>query len=309
MIQGIPTFFTQPFEHWFKVEIFRRILYVFLLLNTLSMLPAAFDLWAYEGMAGIRWDMSVPTFQQTTNALMNVLSHPRNAYLPGLYIWFIVGQITFLILGILRILPIISSIAVYFFTINLFLKGSLMFTGAEVLIPLILFYLIFIQRKSPGLRFRPDFRISRDEVESFTTVQNLSNHVFFLLILIQVCIVYFFSTFYKLLDENWVNGNAMMLISRVDEFSCDTMRFIFSKNYWLSAIVTYLVILYQFMFVILVWFPKVKVPLLTFGVLLHLGIAFGMGIFTFGIAMCLVYIPFLSSSQAEWIGRKLRLLG
>lgn len=77
------------------------------------------------------------------------------------------------------------------------------------------------------------------------------------------------------------------------------MRWLFAENQTLSKIATYAVLMYQGLFPLIVWFKKVKIPFLLFGVLMHLGIAFGMGIFTFGIVMCLVYLPFLSADQIE----------
>jgi hypothetical protein len=215
--------------------------------------------------------------------------------------------LTFLLTGILRIVPKISAIAVYFFTVNLFLKGALMFTGGEVLLNLILFYLMFIHKSNAAEKWKISFRISRDEKPEFSEVQNTLNNVFYVLILIQVCLVYFFSTLYKLFDPDWTSGEAIMYISRVPAYSGDLMRFLFSENYSLSVIATYFVLFYQGSFILLVWIRKIKIPFLITGVFIHLFIAFGMGIFTFGIVMCLVYIPFLNDDQVDWLRRKFSL--
>ncbi|MBI3136867.1 MAG: hypothetical protein HYZ14_19485 [Bacteroidetes bacterium] len=307
MIKRIPEIFTRNFDHWFKIEIFRRVIYFFLLINTLTLLPVAVDLWSYDGMSGTRWDYSLPVWEQASTGLVNALSHPANATYSWVYVVFIIGQILFLITGIFRILPRLSSIAVYFFTINLFLKGALMFTGGEVLLCLVLFYLIFIQKSDRSDKWKPSFWIRRSESPRFSELQNTLNNTFYWLILIQVCILYFFSTFYKLLDENWTSGEAVMYISRIAAYSGAPMRFLFSENYLLSVIATYMVLLYQGSFGLLVWFKKVKIPFLLFGVFFHLSIAFGMGIFTFGIVMCLVYLPFLNDDQIDWLRSKLRL--
>lgn len=307
MIKRIPEIFTTPFSHWFKIELFRRVLYIFLLINTLSLLPIAHDLWAYDGMSGTRWDFSVPTWQQGSRALINALSHPANAAHPWIYVAFIIGQLVFLLTGIFRILPRISAVAVYFFTVNLFLKGAIMFTGAEVLLNLMLFYLMFIQRSDHANKWRPSFWIERNEEPVFSNIQNTVNNAFYWIVLVQVCLLYFFSTLYKLLDENWISGHAIQYISRVSAYSSDSMRFLFSDNPGLSFSAAYLVLLYQGTFSLFVWVKKIKVPFLLFGVIFHLSIAFGMGIFTFGVVMCLVYLPFLSEDQLDWLRRKLRL--
>lgn len=300
------TYFTNPFQHWYKVEVFRRVLYIFLFINTLTLIPAAYEIWGYEGVIGTRgWNFSIPTWQQGSYAMLNILSHPANAKFPWLYQIFIAGQIVFLLTGIFRILPKISSVMIYFFTTNLFLKGYLMFTGAEVLASILLFYLMFIQRKETKPHFKPQWKIEQTAQTEFSFLQTIFNNTFFIILLIQICIVYFFSTFYKLLDENWTSGGAVMYIARIDGYSSGMMKFIFADNAIISAVATYLILTYQGLFSLLVWFKKIKLPFLLFGVFFHLSIAFGMGIFTFGIFMCIVYLPFLDDQQLTWLQRKI----
>lgn len=306
MIKQIPEIFTRDFEYWFKIEIFRRVLYIFLLINTITLLPIAADLWSYHGMSGARWDFSLPIWKQISTSFLNVLSHPANARHEWVYIVFIIGQIAFLLLGIFRILPKMSALAVYFFTVNLNMKGALMFTGGEVLLNLMLFYLIFIQSSDNSQKFKPNFWIRRNEKPVFSALQNTLNNSFYWIILIQVCILYFFSTLYKLLDENWRSGDAIMYISNVSAYSSGAMRAMFSESHFLSMLASYSILIYQGFFPILVWIKKIKIPFLLFGVFFHLTIAFGMGIFTFGFVMCLVYLPFLTGDQIDLLRTKLR---
>ena len=306
MFKSIPYLFIKPFDNWYKIELFRRALYIFLFLNTLSLLPVAEEIWGYNGVSGARgWDFSIPTYQQGSFAIINFLSHPINNSQTWIFVVFIVGQLTFLITGFLRFLPKLSSIMVYFFTVNLFLKGHLMFTGGEVLLNLILFYIMFIQNNnSPKFKF--NWRINSNEITQFSFFQNLLNNTFFYMILIQVCTVYFFSSIYKLMDENWLSGEALMYISSIDVFSSGMNRFLFAENPNIALIFTYFSLAYQCLFPILVWVKKIKGFYLLIGILMHLGIAFGMGLFSFGIIMCLVYIPFLSTNQLSGIMLKFK---
>lgn len=307
MLKSIPNTFIQDFPHWRKVELFRRALYIFLFLNTLSLLPIAEEIWSYNGIIGPRgWNFGIPTIEQGSYAIINVLSHPANNTYTWVYIVFIVGQLVFLTTGILRIFPSVSSIMIYFFTMNLFLKGGQMFTGGEVLVCLLLLYLIFIQKNKTG-KHKISFRIPKDEKAEFSFLQNILNNSFYWMCLIQVCLVYFFSTFYKLLDWNWINGSAVMFVSRIDAYSSGINRFFFADNYTLSIIATYSILIYQALFPFVVWFKKIKKIFLIFGVIFHLGIAFGMGLFTFGIIMCLVYLLFLDVEQIDRLKKKLHL--
>lgn len=282
-------YFSAPFKHFEKVEFFRTVLYVLLLFNTITLLPIVEDLFGYYGLIGTRgWNTNIPFFSQGSFGLINFLSNPINAGHDWIYVVFVLGQIFFLITGILRKMPVLSSVMIYFFTVNLFLKGYLAFTGGEVLVNLMLFYLIFIQK-------------AKKDEGAFYDLQQILNNTFYCIILIQVCILYFFSAFYKLFDYHWLEGSAIMYISRIEAYSSFLFETIFSDNLLLSMIFTYLTLAYQLLFPVLVWFKKIKIPFLIIGTLFHLGISFGMGLFTFGAIMIVVYILFLDDVQIKKI--------
>lgn len=298
MIKRVPEIFTQPFEHWEKVDFFRKVLYAFLLFNALTLLPIAYEAFGYNGIVGATgWNTAYPWYKLGSKALLNVLSHPLNASNTWIMYVFVFGQIITLITGLFNFLPKISAVLIYFFTVNLFLKGYLMFTGGEVLISILLFYFIFIQRSNSG----------RGEPITFSPLQNLLNNTFYWVVLIQICLVYVMSTLYKLNDPAWVNGDALMYISRVDVFSGGFMRLLFEDNPTLSMIGTYGVLLYQGLFPLLIWVKKIKVPYLILGVIIHLMIALAMGIFTFGIVMIITYILFLDQGQVKGVKNRLRI--
>lgn len=295
MFKKIPDIFLRPFPYWKKIDLFRKVLYVFLLLNALSLLPIAEEVFGYHGIVGTSgWDTSQPWYLQGSKGLVNLLSHPINHTYSWLFWCFVFGQIGVLICGLFNIWPKLMSVAVYFFTINLFIKGYLMFTGGEALVGILLFYLMFIQESDPKTRKKTGEPV-------FTDLQNVLNNTFYWIMLIQICVLYFFSTLYKLIDPYWLSGDAMQYISRIDAFSSGGLRYLFADNPTLSAIATYFTLIYQGLFPVLVWFKKIKLPFLLLGVLFHLGIAFGMGIFTFGIIMILTYLLFLEDNQIEKI--------
>jgi hypothetical protein len=292
MIDKISNIFTRPFPYLRKIEFFRRVLYIFLLFNALTLLPVAHDLFGYYGLIGTRgWNTDYGIFEQGSYSFLNVLSHPANSVYTWVYLVFVWGQIGFLILGIFKILPRISSVMIYFFTVNLFLKGYLAFTGGEVLVNFMLFYLMFIHKPNRS--------------GGFGVFQNVLNNTFYWILLIQVCILYFFSGLYKTLDPNWLSGNAMMYVSRIPEYSGDSLRFLFADNPVFSLIFTYMTLAYQLSFPVLVWIKRIKIPFLIVGVLFHLAIWFGMGIFTFAIFMIISYLLFLDDKQIDWIQSKM----
>jgi len=298
MLDRLAYQFIKPFPYWRQMFFFKRILYIFLLLNALSLLPIAYEIYGYHGIVGVGgWNTGSPWYQQGSRALINLLSHPYNANHHWVMYVFVYGQILALFAGIFNFWPKMMSFLIYFFTANLFLKGYLMFTGGEALVSILLFYLIFVQNAESN----------RKGIIHHSELQNLLNNTFYWIILIQICFVYFFSTLYKLTDSYWLSGEALMYISRVDAFSSESMRFFFADQPVISLIGTYIVLIYQGLFSIVVWIKPIKMWFLGLGVLIHLGIAFGMGIFTFGIIMCLVYLPFLDDEQLNRIQAFFRL--
>jgi hypothetical protein len=282
----LTTYFTNDFRHWSKIDFFKRSLYLFLFINTLTLLPAVDDLFGYNGLAGFR------SFRwHGTESFFNLLSHPINHNQYWIHWFFVSGQLFFLVTGFLRIQPLLSSISIWFLTVNLFIKGGMFFTGGEVLVNLLLFYLIFIQEPKNGSRY---------------VLQNVLNNVFYVILLFQICILYFFSFYWKLYDPNWLNGNALYYVSKIDTFSSKGLKWILEDNLILGKILTYTVLFYQGSFAILVWVKHLKVPLLILGVIFHLSISVGMGIFAFGVIMSISYLLFLDDSQLKWIKTRLK---
>ncbi len=277
MIKSIPYYFTKPFSQGKKVAFFRRVLYIFLLINTITLFPSVTDIFGYNGIAGTRgfsWN--------GLGAFFNLLSHPINVKHEWIAWFFVIGQMISIIFSLLRIWPVLASIGVYFFTINLFTKAGLFITGGEVLINILLFYLIFIRENKQGSYF-----------------QNIINNTVYYIILIQICVLYFFSTYFKLIDENWVNGMALTYVSKIVFYSSDLFYEIVNSSEILARIMTWSVLAYQGLFFIMVWIKKVKIPFLIYGVIMHLAISFGMGIFSFGIIMIITYILFLDDHHID----------
>ncbi|MCH2235339.1 MAG: HTTM domain-containing protein [Crocinitomicaceae bacterium] len=300
-LKRIPAYFTRDFQDWETFELFKNTLYVFLFVNTLILMPIATEMYDFHGMADFRpWNLEIPWYKQFSFAITNILSHPATNTRPWIIWFFIGGQLLFLALGFFNRIPRISAVMIYFFTANLFLKGSMMLTGGEVLIYILLVYMAFIQFTSRKLK-------EGGAELSFSPIQNLLNNTFFLACKIQVCYLYFFSTVYKLYDEHWIGGDALMYVSRIEHYQNAPFAFVFSDNPTVAMIATYFALAYQLCFPVLVWTNKLKTPLLIVGVIFHLGIAFGMGIFGFGIIMCLTYLMFLNKSHTLWIRKKLRM--
>ena len=109
-------------------------------------------------------------------------------------------------------------------------------------------------------------------------------------IIIQICLVYFLSAIAKLNNEAWLNGSAISTTLQIKQYSLELF-----PNYRqnaLSFILNYVVLFYQLFFPLVIWFKKIKKPFLIIGIIMHLFIAFAMGLMSFGFIMILGYVYF-----------------
>lgn len=109
-------------------------------------------------------------------------------------------------------------------------------------------------------------------------------------IVIQICLVYFLSAIAKLSNADWLNGSAISETLQVQHYSLEL--FSHTKQNILNSTINYVVLFYQLFFPIVIWFKKVKKPFLIIGIVMHLFIAFIMGLMSFGFIMILGYIYF-----------------
>jgi hypothetical protein len=107
---------------------------------------------------------------------------------------------------------------------------------------------------------------------------------------LQICLAYFLAAWFKLTDSDWLSGMAVYQTFQLPEYSNALLQSIPQS---VCMILTYVTLAYQLLFPVLIWIRPFKIYILTFGILQHLVIAFGMGLFSFGIIMIICYILFL----------------
>ena len=188
------------------------------------------------------------------------------------------------LLGLFSVLEIInkSNYFIRFFlwviiiNLNNFLYPTL--SGGDYLLNQLLLFNIFLTNKS--------FKSS-----IINELSNLIHNLALIGIKIQICLVYALAAWFKINDVNWLNGSAIYEIFQIPEYS-NTLFYSLPK--WFCTISTYLVLVYQLSFCILVWIKPIKKYILALGILQHLVIAFGMGLFSFGIIMIVCYFLFLN---------------
>jgi hypothetical protein len=122
---------------------------------------------------------------------------------------------------------------------------------------------------------------------------SVSANVAMRLIQLHMCVVYFFAGASKLAGSTWWDGYAMWLSVANLEYQSIDMTWLAEWPKTVAAL-THISVLWELTYFALVW-PKLSRPVvLMLAVGLHLGIALFLGMITFGLAMIIANVAFVS---------------
>lgn len=134
------------------------------------------------------------------------------------------------------------------------------------------------------------------------------------LIQIHMCVIYLFSGLGKLQGESWWNGEAVWFSSANLEYQFLIDMTWLANHPWLVALLTHLTVYWELSYSALVW-PRLTRPwVLLMAVLVHGGICIAYGMPTFGLAMIIGNLAFVSPEAVRRVldpaaGRVANLLG
>ena len=260
-----------------NIKLFRRALMLFLLCNTLFLLPFSETLYGSNSYF-------IP-FDASNNILLRVLSLLEKPWFASHWQWFVAAQIISILACLLLPYKRISTILVYFFTACLYHKTIPIQNAGFNLLVMVLFILIFMDEKATETK-HPKWRIIN------TTVTNFA----FWAARLQVIIMYVVASIYKLYGETWLNGTAFYYVLYTDTYSHPLFRNWFIGNSLVIHGISWFALGLQLLFPVLVWFKQTKPLMLIMGVLFHLLIIFINGIIDFGIIMLIMYLLFIPTA-------------
>lgn len=215
--------------------------------------------------------------KQSAGVINDIAYYLTQHYSVGLGIISIVLLALLSIIGLLKRATYFTNSVLWLLVINInnFLYPTL--TAGDFLTNQLLFFNIF---------FLP--KVSNNSV--LNDLKTALHNIALIGIKTQICLAYFLAAWFKLTDDSWIHGLAVYQTFQIPEYS---NSFFAMLPMSFCMIITYLTIIYQLLFPILIWVRPAKIYLLSFGVLQHLLIAFGIGLFSFGIIMIICYILFL----------------
>ncbi len=113
------------------------------------------------------------------------------------------------------------------------------------------------------------------------------------LINVHMCVIYFFAGISKLQGESWWTGEAMWRAFSNLEYQSIDMTWL-AWHPWLLNLVTHVSVLWEVLFCVLIWQPRLRPLMLAGAVVLHVGIGACLGMWTFGLIMlvgCASFLP------------------
>jgi hypothetical protein len=128
--------------------------------------------------------------------------------------------------------------------------------------------------------------------------QTAIGHLFWRLMQVQVCIIYGYSGLTKLQGQRWWDGSAFWDVLSAGNLQRWDMSFVAHAPIVIATVV-YLVLLWEVYFPALIWLPKLRLPMLAFGVAMHIGIFLFMNLPSFGFLMISLYVLFLKEDEIE----------
>jgi hypothetical protein len=118
------------------------------------------------------------------------------------------------------------------------------------------------------------------------------------LINVHMCVIYLFAGLSKLQGEAWWTGEAMWQALANLEYQTADMTWL-AWHPWLLNALTHVCVIWEVSFCVLVWLPRLRPLTLAGAVILHAGIGYCLGMWTFALIMLVGCASFLPGSAVR----------
>jgi predicted DCC family thiol-disulfide oxidoreductase YuxK len=116
---------------------------------------------------------------------------------------------------------------------------------------------------------------------------------------LQVAILYLITFLNKWSGDKWRDGTAAYWSLRIPDVARFPVPFMDARHLWLVNLATYGTLAVELALATLVWVPRLRLYVLAAGVLLHIGIEYGINIPLFSFLMIAAYLVFLREADLE----------
>lgn len=170
--------------------------------------------------------------------------------------------------------------------------------GADLIGGIFLFYLIFTQSCSEFSAWQW-FKVKYLKKKPRVSLESdLLTSVFYRMIQIQLCVIYFYTGLEKLKGGTWWDGTALWSVFANPQMVIVDLTWF--KNFPLVVVgLTFATVLFEVYFPALVWCKKTRIFMLIIGISFHMGIGVFMALYSFAFIMMAPYILFVSKRDID----------
>lgn len=262
--------------HADTIALFRLVISLWVIGNALLLLPGGEHFWGENAFVEGSDFAKLSVFEK----IFDILNAPEMA---RFYLLVIILQLVSAVTAGFGFWPGMSSALLYWSTLTLDNRAPVILDGGNNLMHILLFLCIFMVPKS-----------------RFAARNALSNACFFVA-RFQVVFVYATAGLSKVTGQLWPQGMAMYYTMNVAEYGHPLLGELMTNFPLLSVLGSYGTLFFQLSLPFLIWFRKTRWLVLLVGTLFHLGIVFGMGLVSFGFAMCVSYFLFYRNEKSRRI--------
>lgn len=129
---------------------------------------------------------------------------------------------------------------------------------------------------------------------------------YLVMVFVSIALMYFDSVFQKAVSQMWINGLGVWMPSSLPMYAWNDVSFLLNSKY-LMLILGYTVLAFETLFIWLMWYRKLRIPLMVFGALFHIGILICFPIPLFAITYVAVYFLMLPAEFWPRLLNKFRI--
>jgi predicted DCC family thiol-disulfide oxidoreductase YuxK len=198
----------------------------------------------------------------------------------------------------------VTSVLFYVFTWSLYSRNPFALDGGDNLLFLLAFFIMF---GNSGAYFSLDTARENSAPRPARPLAALLHNYAVFAILIQLCLLYFTSAFFKIQGHMWQSGTAIYYILRNGEFNLSPLAHNFYDSDAVVTLLTWSTMVFQIAWPFLVWFRPPRVFLAIGAFMLHTMIGYFMGLVWFSAVMISAELIIFSDSEyfafAGWVNR------
>jgi hypothetical protein len=282
MLEGFANTLTRPIKDRIAVAVFYKSLVAYFFLKMFLSRSVLTDIAGYHTFSNPRGSISSLLYSPVTWAIDNVTVFLRLSMVFLVWVLFVRPNY-FMSL-------VVAATAMCFYFISYPVANG----SDQVMISLLLFAIPLCA--APEITRNEKLMVMQSGLYQFSRA----------FCMIYICSVYFIAGLDKIASESWRSGEAIAYISKLRYMVAPGFADSFPTNAGVKMTLSWIVIVFELAFSILVWFKQTRRWILLFGVVFHLTIFFILSLSDFGLVMILSYLIFLTDEDYSWIRNKFK---